>query len=339
MMWSGFALVGLLFLIVPVLATLACIAALVALWVFVFRYRPGQGHGSTCGRCGYPVQGLSTMACPECGADLREVGIVSDKQRGRVGPLVFVLAWTLLLPIPACTTSAVFTAVGPKHQIKHANVFGGSQWSGMPSPPAPTPVSPSSPASASPTPSASNIIQSLSINFEFDPSSGDPTIAMLHVTASTNQSAFTWVNLATMEHTASPNFNANPTNLLLGYAGSGITPASITGNVLDKIELLQLVTQSPGTANLTPAQTAELEAAADEIVAYLLHVQQTGNTATAGHLASLGNVSHNASSFDSPSLAVFLIALAGFLALYIAGFPVYFRTRRPAKPDAPRIGA
>ena len=29
-----------------------------------------------CGKCGYNVTGIPTFTCPECGSDLRKVGIV-----------------------------------------------------------------------------------------------------------------------------------------------------------------------------------------------------------------------------------------------------------------------
>ena len=32
-------------------------------------------YGAVCGQCGYSVTGLTTFTCPECGSDLREVGI------------------------------------------------------------------------------------------------------------------------------------------------------------------------------------------------------------------------------------------------------------------------
>ena len=32
-----------------------------------------------CGQCGYIVRGVAGVHCPECGADLREVGIVTGK--------------------------------------------------------------------------------------------------------------------------------------------------------------------------------------------------------------------------------------------------------------------
>jgi class 3 adenylate cyclase len=34
-----------------------------------------------CGRCGYSVTGLTTFSCPECGADLRDVGIIPAAKR------------------------------------------------------------------------------------------------------------------------------------------------------------------------------------------------------------------------------------------------------------------
>lgn len=37
---------------------------------------------AACGKCGYAARGLSTFICPECGSDLREVGIVRPEQRG-----------------------------------------------------------------------------------------------------------------------------------------------------------------------------------------------------------------------------------------------------------------
>ncbi|QQE13030.1 hypothetical protein JD969_06105 [Planctomycetota bacterium] len=53
-----------------------------------------QGDGA-CGSCGYCVIGLTRMICPECGNDLREVGIVSDTRKRwdlvRKGVLVILL--------------------------------------------------------------------------------------------------------------------------------------------------------------------------------------------------------------------------------------------------------
>ncbi|HSI36374.1 MAG: adenylate/guanylate cyclase domain-containing protein [Phycisphaerae bacterium] len=55
-----------------------------------------------CGKCGYNVTGIPTFTCPECGSDLREVGIVQGTG-GRIKPSreavalgVQLGAWTLL---------------------------------------------------------------------------------------------------------------------------------------------------------------------------------------------------------------------------------------------------
>jgi hypothetical protein len=42
----------------------------------------GLADGGACGRCQYNVRGLTTFLCPECGADLREVGILPPAQSG-----------------------------------------------------------------------------------------------------------------------------------------------------------------------------------------------------------------------------------------------------------------
>ena len=55
----------------------------------------------SCGACGYCVIGLEGMICPECGKDLREVGILTPgtaKPMSRGGRL---LVWTLIAPLPA----------------------------------------------------------------------------------------------------------------------------------------------------------------------------------------------------------------------------------------------
>lgn len=37
--------------------------------------RAARHHGPVCGQCGYSTHGLTTLICPECGSDLRVVGI------------------------------------------------------------------------------------------------------------------------------------------------------------------------------------------------------------------------------------------------------------------------
>ncbi len=92
------------------LPTIACLVGLVFLWL---RVRRGKPREPGCGACGYQVQSLSTFSCPECGADLRVVGI-SQAFRPMLHPVLFILFWTLLLPIPSCTVGSIGIAVGPK---------------------------------------------------------------------------------------------------------------------------------------------------------------------------------------------------------------------------------
>jgi len=53
-----------------------------------------------CGNCGYNVRGLTTFICPECGQDLRDVGIVRVSDVDARFPLwiklvTFVVIWFL----------------------------------------------------------------------------------------------------------------------------------------------------------------------------------------------------------------------------------------------------
>jgi hypothetical protein len=77
------------------------IGALVLFFLFRLVYR-GLGYGGvrepSCGSCGYPVRGLGTFACPECGRDLREAGIVTPslEWKHRPGLMVTALSWAIL---------------------------------------------------------------------------------------------------------------------------------------------------------------------------------------------------------------------------------------------------
>ena len=56
-----------------------------------------------CGQCGYNVTGLTTFVCPECGSDLRVVGIITRTRSLR--PLMLALLWTAALPWAAAIIS------------------------------------------------------------------------------------------------------------------------------------------------------------------------------------------------------------------------------------------
>jgi hypothetical protein len=80
--------------------------------------RAGAASPRACGRCGYDVRGLPTFACPECGSDLREVGIVAPGSPPHAPPLFFAAlraTWPRLLlaaiAIAAATAAAAALAV------------------------------------------------------------------------------------------------------------------------------------------------------------------------------------------------------------------------------------
>lgn len=74
----------------------------------------------SCGRCGYCVRGIPGLTCPECGADLREVGIVTPGMRRGLGPVGWGIIWTLILPLPAFLfTEVLIRNVLPTFQTEH----------------------------------------------------------------------------------------------------------------------------------------------------------------------------------------------------------------------------
>jgi hypothetical protein len=93
-MWS----LALLVLLAVVFAIALGLVAIVLLMIGR-RYSASE---PSCGQCGYAVEGLETLKCPECGADLRKVGIVTPQAGRGWRPFVLVvilgLAWTLLVP-------------------------------------------------------------------------------------------------------------------------------------------------------------------------------------------------------------------------------------------------
>lgn len=105
-----------LWLVLPLLLVL--VTAGMAWAVVLWRRRGRGGAGAdlaTCGRCGYAVAGLTTFTCPECGSDLRDVGIVRARNAPRpattVGPLATfmrVVGWKLAVFGVAYTAAAAF---------------------------------------------------------------------------------------------------------------------------------------------------------------------------------------------------------------------------------------
>lgn len=70
---------------------------------------PAADADSQCGRCGYCVRGLDGPVCPECGADLRVVGVTTPaaRRRRRLRPWAWAILWTLALPGPAIVVTVL----------------------------------------------------------------------------------------------------------------------------------------------------------------------------------------------------------------------------------------
>lgn len=82
-----------------------------ALVLLVWLRRPRKSpDGPACGQCGYAVYGLPTFICPECGSDLREVGIVTGGQPRPIHPVVKVIILTIVMA-PLVLLSTVFVAI------------------------------------------------------------------------------------------------------------------------------------------------------------------------------------------------------------------------------------
>lgn len=74
-------------LLLLVLVALAISVALNRWWISAATPKPSRfprngGGLASCGQCGYAVRGIQSLICPECGADLREVGIIRPGQSG-----------------------------------------------------------------------------------------------------------------------------------------------------------------------------------------------------------------------------------------------------------------
>lgn len=58
----------------------------------------------SCGACGYSVRGLTANRCPECGGDLKHVGVIRPDDVRPIGALIWFLIWsffywTIVMPI------------------------------------------------------------------------------------------------------------------------------------------------------------------------------------------------------------------------------------------------
>jgi len=96
------------------------VAAVIALTVIAIQAsRRRKLTGPVCGHCGYSVTGLTTMTCPECGGDLRAVGITTPSTSLGGNVVAAVMIFTLLLGfIAAVATSGLISVVPVRHSYK-----------------------------------------------------------------------------------------------------------------------------------------------------------------------------------------------------------------------------
>ena len=71
-----------------------------------------------CGRCGYLTRGISSLHCPECGADLREVGIMTAAARRKQGMgCLMPLGFTGVVLVLASTLASVLDPHVPYQEV------------------------------------------------------------------------------------------------------------------------------------------------------------------------------------------------------------------------------
>lgn len=97
-----------------ILFVLILMIAMVAVIVVISAVaRRKRVSAPSCGSCGYAVEGLESLRCPECGSDLRQVGILTSRQAGSVPRPVWAVLYTILLPVPALILTAILAAALP----------------------------------------------------------------------------------------------------------------------------------------------------------------------------------------------------------------------------------
>ncbi len=124
---------GFLFVVVAVVV-IACVLAMIALafgtgFGLLTGSRLSSGnskptHGlPACGRCGYPARGISGLNCPECGADLREVGISLGRSHQLVGAGCIVsIVFTIALVIVASILNPMIVNLFPDYETQSFSI-------------------------------------------------------------------------------------------------------------------------------------------------------------------------------------------------------------------------
>jgi hypothetical protein len=105
----------------------AALVAAVAFWAGRRGRRRGALDGPVCGACRYSVVGLEVLTCPECGGDLRAVGIRTPNEPRRPVPwwefAAQVLLFSLLALVAAAPGVAAVDAIAPVRRTYASQVL------------------------------------------------------------------------------------------------------------------------------------------------------------------------------------------------------------------------
>src|SRR5580693_8618461 len=82
-------------------------------------HRPATNIEPSCGHCGYCVRGITSLTCPECGSDLREVGILAPNMRVPMSKHVRALVLIVALPLPAFLVSWLLLSTVLPFSVRH----------------------------------------------------------------------------------------------------------------------------------------------------------------------------------------------------------------------------
>jgi hypothetical protein len=243
-----------------------------------------------CGRCGYSVAGLTTNACPECGADWRQVGIVTPgmimRYRGGTGGAI--VAWTILA-LGAALVASGFMAVFFTRQMVSTVATTPQTWT--------TPLTPASGAFK-----AVDIATSVTMG-------GRPTATSIELDLHLNDGA-TWT--MKVDPTAGTSTITNAAKVEGPAASLGPKTAAAF------LQAAGIDTSKAAVA----AEAAELQSILDIqlISPYTQPSQMTLKTLTAGPLRFSGATAMMQSAGPDLNTLVIAIALALlWLALYILG--------------------
>ncbi len=300
----GFGLMLVIYWLFALAVPLACVVGLVWLWYRVFRRADGKQE-ARCSACNYSVRGAREFICAECGADLRVVGIKTPSRVKMPGVLLFLLLWTLLLPLPACTGAGLMILAGPTDSTHSSNAT----------------IAPKSGQYASVDINNSAFAFAGFGWFFGDAFSTDP----VHLSLEDNHSNYGWLQVdpATMTYDASMHS--------LGSASTSPASGSVTVTTssgrrapFDRAAVLAWFDQtSSGDIDIT---APEVIAEADEL---LTIVSQFDTTAPVTFTTNQFTVSHSFShSQDWP--VAWWIAVVGlfWLLVYLGGIALYAVIRR-----------